>query len=166
MGGILVIGIVVAPAIFGSAKAQGQTDLSQPLYRFAGEAMGEAFRRFNYVVLAAGVILLIAGWGYGSLAGLCRRRMTVRAILTAVALAIAGWTTFGLYPELVRTRSAGEMTAFDQLHHTYSFAFQGQLLLLVTVAALTAWMHLDRDASAAHESQSDTLPTAQRAISH
>jgi uncharacterized membrane protein len=165
LGGIAVIGIVAAPAVFGTARAQGQTATSQPLYRFAGEAMGEVFRRFNYVVLIAGVLLLVTGLAYGTLAGLCKRRLMVRAVLTLLALGVAAWVTFGLYPELVRVRSGGEMGAFDQLHHTYSMAFQVQLLLLVTVAALTGWMHLDRDADGAAAPIAEPLST-QRAASH
>ena len=146
LGGILVVGAVAAPAVFRTAKAQGQTDMSQPLYRFAGEAMGEVFRRFNYVVLAAAALLLLSGIAYGALAGLCRKRITVRAVLTVLATAIALWVTFGLYPELVRLRVSGEMVSFDQMHRTYSTAFQGQLVLLLGVAALTGWMHLGKTA--------------------
>lgn len=159
LGGILVVGAVTAPAVFGTAKAQGQTEISQPLYRFAGEAMGEVFRRFNYLVLAAGVLLLLSGVGYALLTGVCRRRMLARAVLNVLALGVAGWVTFGLYPQMVQARSAGQMGGFDQMHHTYSAAFQAQLILLLGIAALTALIHV-RESHAPARSQS---PTAQPA---
>lgn len=151
LGGILIVGAVVAPAVFRTAKAQGHTDMSQPLYRFAGEAMGEVFRRFNYVILAAAAVLLVTGIAYGFLAGLSRRRVTMRAVLTLLAAGVAVWVTFALYPELVRLRTSGEMVTFDQMHRTYSTAFQAQLLLLLGVTALTGWMHLGRERSSLPE---------------
>lgn len=152
LGGILVVGAVVAPAVFRTAKNQGHTDMTQPLYRFAGEAMGEVFRRFNYVVLAAAVVLLITGVAYGLLAGFSRKRVIVRAALTLLAAGVAVWVTFALYPELVRLRTSGEMVTFDQMHRTYSLAFQAQLLLLLGVTGLTGWMHLGRERASVPES--------------
>lgn len=145
LGGILIIGAVTAPAVFGTAKSQGQTDASQPLYRFAGEAMGEVFRRFNYVVIVAGVLLLLTGIAYGALSGACRKRLTVRALLTGAALGFGVWVTFVLYPQMVAARAAGVGADFDAMHRTYSMAFQAQLVLLLGVAALTAWMHRPGD---------------------
>lgn len=144
LGGIVVVGAVAAPAVFRTAKAQGHTDMSQPLYRFAGEALGEVFRRFNYVVLVAAALMLLAGMTYGLLAGFRPRWVAVRALLTLLAAGIAVWVTFALYPELIRLRDSGEMTPFDQIHRTYSTAFQVQLVLLLAVAGLTGWMHLTR----------------------
>lgn len=151
LGGIVVVGAVAAPGVFRTAKAQGHTDMSFPLYRFAGEALGEVFRRFNYVVLAAAMVMLLAGLAYGALAGFCPRRIGVRAVLTLLAGGIALWVTLVLYPELIRLRDSGQMTTFDQIHRTYSSAFQAQLILLFGVAGLTGWMHLDRGRSGSAE---------------
>lgn len=143
MGGIVVLGAVAAPAPFKAAKAQGATHWGMPLYDFAGTAAGLMFGRFNAVVLICGMLLLVAGLAYGSLADLCRVRVRVRAALTLAALAIAGYVTVALYPQMLEIRQAGDMQAFDALHHTYSAWFRGQLALLLGVTALTGWMHLD-----------------------
>jgi uncharacterized membrane protein len=141
LGGIVIIGAVVAPATFGSARAQGQTDSSQPLFAFAGQVLGEVFRRFNYVVLVAGTLMLVAGVRYASLSGFCRKRITVRAALTAVALGIAAWLSAAVYPEMFAARARGDMATFEPLHKASTTAFQAQMVLLLGVAALTAWMH-------------------------
>jgi uncharacterized membrane protein len=140
LGGIVIIGAVVAPATFGSARAQGQTDSSQPLFAFAGQVLGEVFRRFNYVVLAAGVLLLVGGVGYARLAGVCSKRIAVRAVLTAVALGIAAWLSFSVYPEMFAARARGDMEPFEAMHRMSTMAFQAQMVLLLGVAALTGWM--------------------------
>ncbi len=144
LGGIGIVGAVVAPAVFGSAKAAGQTEWGQPLYTFAGTVMTEAFRRFSTVVLVAGAVMLLAGLGYGRLAGMCPRRLLVRAALTAAALASAAWAAFSLMPPMLAAQAAGRMDVFDPMHHTYSTVFRLQLVLLLGVAALTGWLHLDR----------------------
>jgi uncharacterized membrane protein len=144
LGGMIVLGAVSAPAVFRTAKQSGHTEWGMPLYNFAGTATGEGFRRFNYVVLAAAVLMLVTGLAYGFLAGLCRRRLLTRAALTGVAAAIAVWLTVALFPQLIALRGAGQMEQFQAVHHTYSSAFHLQALLLLGVAFLTGWMHLER----------------------
>ncbi|MFN3652499.1 MAG: DUF4149 domain-containing protein [Armatimonadota bacterium] len=148
LGGAVVLGAVAAPSVFGMARAAGDTATGDPLWDFAGVAMGEAFRRFNYVVMAAGGAALLAGIGYGLLARLCRKRVLVRAALTLAALGIAAWLTFVYYPQLVTARAAGDTATFDAFHRTYSTAFQAQMVLLFGVIALTGWMHLFRSPGA------------------
>lgn len=142
LGGIATLAIS-APAIFREAKNLGQRHWSQPLYHFAGMAVTSIFQRFTLVCAVAGLLALAAGAGYGLLAGLCRRRLWVRAGLTALAWLIVLYLQFGLLPEMLHLRDGGDMPGFDALHKTSSHLFSAQLLLLVTVAALTSWMHLD-----------------------
>lgn len=151
LGGILVFGAVTAPAVFGTAKRMGQTTMADPLYNFAGTAITEGFRRFNYVVLVSGVLLLVSGLAYGHLAGLCPVRLKVRALLVAAGLGLAAWLTFGMFPQLLAAKAQGQMALFDRLHHTYSLGFQAQMVLLLGVAALTAYLHLDRTPHARRE---------------
>lgn len=148
LGGIVTMGAVSAHAIFGTAKAKGHTEWGMPLYTFAGEALGEAFRRFNYLVLAAGALALIAGIAYGVLDSRGNRGVGVRALLTGAGWAVAAWLTFGLYPQLLAARASGEMALFDRLHKTYTAAFSLQMLLLLGVMGLTAFLDLARQRAA------------------
>ena len=143
MGGAIALGAISAPALFSTAKAMGHDHWGMPLYNFAGVAAGVGFGRFNYAALAAGVVLIVSGMAYGSLAGLCVTRMRVRAVLTAVAWCIGAWLTFSMFPQMEAARNAGQMDVVDTLHKTYSGAYWAQLILLMTGAALTGWMHLD-----------------------
>ena len=142
------MGAVSAPAVFGTAKAKGHTAWGMPLYTFAGEALGEAFRRFNYLVLVSGALALVAGVAYGLLAGQGGRGVGVRALLTGVAWAVAAWLTFGLYPQVLAARAGGPMELFDRLHKTYTGAFSVQMLLLLAVMGLTALLDVSRQRSA------------------
>ena len=143
VGGAIVLGAISAPALFSTAKGMGHTHWGMPLYKFAGVAAGVAFKHFNYLVLVAGAVLIVSGLAYGSLAGLCRVRMRVRAVLTAVAWGVSAWLTFSMFPQMEAARNAGQMEVVDALHKTYSGAYWVQIILLLTAAALTGWMHLD-----------------------
>jgi hypothetical protein len=143
LGGIVVLGAIAGPAVFGAARQAGDTHHGTPLWDFAGTAMGLVFARFNVLLLVGSAVMLAAGIGYGQLAGLCRRRMTVRAGLTALAWLVVLWTEFSLFPQMNAARIQGNLDAFDSMHHLSRHAFEAQMLLLLTVAALTGWMHLD-----------------------
>lgn len=144
LGGIAILGAVAAPAVFGAARSAGDNERGMPLFDFAGTALAGAFGRFNTVVLAAGALMLLSGLGYGLLGGLCRKRLTVRAGLAAMAYGWAVYLATQLYPQMMAARAAGDLATFDVMHHTYSRGFSGQMVLLLGVAALTAWVHLDR----------------------
>jgi uncharacterized membrane protein len=142
LGGMLVLGAIGAPAVFRAAKDAGHTDWSMELYRFAGTATGLAFDRFNYLALAACAVMLVSGLAYGALAGFPRKALVLRAALTLVAGAVVVWLAFWMFPEMLALRAQGRMAAFDQLHRTYSAAYQAQALLLFVVIGLTGWLHL------------------------
>lgn len=143
LGGAVVLGAVGAPVVFRLAREQGQTHQGMPLYDFAGRATGTMFGRFNWVVLVCGALLLLTGCIHARRAGLCVSRTRAQLALTGLAWLIAAWVTFGLYPQMVTAREAGQMAAFDAMHHTYTTAFSAQVLLLLTGMVLTAWMQLD-----------------------
>ena len=67
LGGILILGAVAAPGVFGAAKAAGHTERDMRLYDFAGAAMGIVFQRFSLLILVIGLLLTAAGVGYGLL---------------------------------------------------------------------------------------------------
>jgi uncharacterized membrane protein len=144
LGGIAILGAVAAPAVFGAARTAGDTQTGMPLFDFAGTALAGAFGRFNTVVLVAGAVMLVSGVGYGLLSGLCRKRLTVRAGFEALAYAWAAYLATQLYPKMMAARVAGDLATFDEMHHTYSRGYSGQMVLLLGVAALTAWLHVDR----------------------
>ena len=144
LGGIAILGAVAAPAVFGAARAAGDTERGMPLFDFAGSALAGAFGRFNTIVLIAGALMLVSGFGYGLLAGMCRKRLLVRAGLTAIAYGWAAYLATQLYPQMMAARASGDFATFDFMHHTYSRGYSGQMVLLLGVAALTAWLHLDR----------------------
>ena len=144
LGGIMTIGAAVAPAIFGSARKAAHTQHGMPLWDFAGTAIGEAFRRFNTITVIVGVLMLGAGMTYSRLAGLSPVRSHLRAALTALCWAIAVWMQYSLFPQMGAARTQDQMNVFDKLHQTSTGAFQVQMILLLGIAALTGWMHLDR----------------------
>ena len=152
LGGMLALGALAAPAVFGAAKQAGDTHWGTPLYNFAGAAMGEAFRRYNGLAMAAGLIAAAAGLGYGYLAGLCPIRLRVRAGLTAAAWAVTAWQALVLYPQMLAVRNSGQMDAFDAMHKTYASAGHAQALLLMGVLLLTGYLHFDHTPHGAPES--------------
>jgi hypothetical protein len=154
LGGIFALGMVAAPAVFGTAKAAGQVDNTQPLYRFAGEALGEVFRRFNLAVLIAGAVLVLAGAAHARLAAVCRIRAGVRTLLGVAATALAAYAAFGLTPPMLAARAAADWGAFDALHDQYTLAFKAQTILLLGSLALTTLMHVPEAPRAAAETAS------------
>ena len=140
LGGILIVGAVVAPSVFGQAKALGDTHAGMPLYDFASQIMNVAFGRFNWVVLASGVLMLIGGLGSGMLTPLCRRGVWGRAALTLGAWAVAAWLAFFLYPALLEAKAVGQTDVFKALHKTYNTGFMVQLVTLLAISGLTAWL--------------------------
>src|SRR5438067_9781748 len=83
-GGLLTLGAVSAPAIFRTAR-QWPGD-PEPFLHFAGVAAGEGFRRFNYLALACGTLLLLAGLAAWRFDRRAKRLHCVRLALVALAL--------------------------------------------------------------------------------
>ncbi|MBM3459129.1 MAG: DUF4149 domain-containing protein [Armatimonadetes bacterium] len=160
LGGLLVLGAVAAPAVFGAARASGDTEWGMPLYNFAGVAMGEAFGRFQWLALLSGAVALITGAIYPPLAGLCRMRRTVRAALTVLALAVTAYQVLVLFPEMTAARLSGRRDAFEELHQAYSASGRFQALVLFAVMALTGWLHLDREPHGTRDTPSQATPEA------
>jgi hypothetical protein len=144
LGGILVIGAIVAPAVFGAARSAGHLARGASLYDFAGVALGVVFHRFTVAAMLAGLVVLPAGIIYGAAAGVCPRRIAVRAALVAIAWLLAAWMLFSLFPEMNVARTQQRWERFDELHRHATHHFQLQALLLAAATAFTAWMHLDR----------------------
>lgn len=147
LGGILITGAVFAPSIFGQAKALGDTHAGMPLYDFASQIMNVAFGKFNGVVLASGVLMLIGGIGSGMLTPLCRKGVWGRAALTAGAWAVAAWLALSLYPQMLAAKAAGQADVFKSMHQTYNLGFMVQLLALLAISGLTAYLEAGKRVS-------------------
>jgi hypothetical protein len=140
LGGILIIGAVLAPAVFGQAKAAGDLHADTPLYDFASQVMNVAFGKFNGIVLGSGLVMLIGGVGSGLLSQLCRKGTWLRAGLTLIAWGIAAGLAFTLYPQMLAAKAAGQAEAFRAMHKTYNLGFMAQLFLLLAISGLTAYL--------------------------
>jgi hypothetical protein len=115
-GGILTLGIVVAPAVFATAKAQhivlpGVMPPLDPATQAGGEIFGAILQRFSYVEGACVVVIL--GVIAARLATKTSRRAGAWALaMLAVTLAcIASYDVLILTPEVVRVRQAVRETA-------------------------------------------------------
>ena len=138
LGGILFTGAVMAPSVFGQARAAGDTKAGMPLWDFASVVMNQSFERFNMVILVAGVLMLVGGVGSGLMTGLCRRGVLLRAGLTGLAWLGAIYLAQIIFPQAIAAHAAGNEALFKTLHKTYSNGFKIQLLLLVVASGLTA----------------------------
>jgi len=159
LGGILIIGAVVAPSVFGSARAAGDSHAGTPLYDFAGLVMTEAFRRFNGVVLLAGLLMLICGLAYGIPAPICRKGVLARAAFTGAAWTCAAWLSYSLFPQLLAARETGNTEVFKAMHETYSNGFKFQMVMLLATAAMTAWIEHGKQIGAATSSNAPPFAT-------
>lgn len=139
LGGLLIIGMAVAPAAFRDVPGLSRMQ--------SGMVVGESLRRFGGIILFCGVIMLAAQF-------LTRRRYrhdrslfisdSVRHLLTFAALFLAEFGRQSLFPAMDAARSANKMPEFDRLHHTFSTLSMIQVWILAGIAALTAWLHLPR----------------------
>lgn len=138
LGGMVVIGAVVAPAAFHIA---GLTRMQ------SGMVVGESLRAFGNVIEICGLVMIGAQF-------LTRRRYQrsrplflgdgVRQLLTFGALLLAEYGKYSLFPMLDKARLANDMAGFDRLHHLYSSLAMVQVWLLVGIAGLTAWLQAPR----------------------
>ncbi len=162
LGGIVVIGAIVAPAVFHIA---GLTKLQ------AGSVVGESLRRLGPVIEVGGLAMVAVQY-------LERRRYlrsralflmdSVRQVLTLGALLLAEYGKYVLFPALDSARAANNMASFDRFHHLYSALAMVQVWLLLGVAVLTAWLQLPRmtpaPATAAPPTSEPAKPPATRAV--
>src|SRR5579871_3619464 len=162
LGGIVVIGAIVAPAAFHVA---GLTKMQ------AGSVVGESLRRLGPVIEVGGLVMVAVQY-------LERRRYlrsralfladSVRQVLTLGALLLAEYGKYVLFPALDSARAANNLASFDRFHHLYSALAMVQVWLLLGVAVLTAWLQLPRitpaPATAAPPASEPAKPPATRAV--
>ena len=84
LGGMIVLGAVVAPALFSTLGALDPVSGRV----FAGEGFGAVLQRFHYVAYAAGAILLVS-LSAMALLGPRPRSFALRTAIVAIMLAVA-----------------------------------------------------------------------------
>jgi uncharacterized membrane protein len=87
LGGMIVLGAVVAPALFSTLGALDPVSGRV----FAGEGFGAVLRRFHYVAYAAGGVLLVT-LSAMALLGPRPRSFAIRTAIVAVMVAVAAYS--------------------------------------------------------------------------
>jgi hypothetical protein len=128
-GGILAIGVFVAPSAFHTDR------------QFAGTVIGESLQKLNLASFVCAGIMLGTTWLEArECADRARRLLFVRAVLIAAALAMGLYLAIRLFPLMLHLRSAGQMTDFDRLHALYEAVTQVQFWLLAAGGLITAFL--------------------------
>lgn len=136
IGGLLVIGAIVAPIAFRHAGL----DSTQ-----AGNVVGNSFLRFNLVCYGAGALLLLSEvleWALSrSETGRWRRLAGIRFLVSAALVGLTLYLGLVVAPQMFQDRAEGRKAAFDAAHDGYGTLANVQFWLAAGVALLTAMMH-------------------------
>jgi hypothetical protein len=142
LGGLIIIGAAVAPAAFHHA---GLTE-SQ-----AAIVVGESVRLFTRLAEWSGLAMVGVQF-------LLRRRYQrdralyigdgVRQLIVCGALLAAEFCRYTLFPEMDAARMIHDTVRFKHLHHVYTSVSMVQLVLLIVVAGIGAWLQAPREARA------------------
>lgn len=140
LGGVIVIGAVVAPSAFAvAAHAPQLAGDRQAQNAIAGGIVGASLKSFNILSYVCGLMMLFAD-AFESLGGFGERfrRLTfARSMMTVVILAISLYLGTHLMPLLDVT--ARGTVAFELLHHEYVYITEAQIPILLLIPVLTAW---------------------------
>jgi hypothetical protein len=138
LGGMVVLGAVVAPSTFQVLQAL-QPDTGRAL---AGEVFGTSLARFTYISYAAGGLMIIT-LGIMALLGPRPRPFLIRGVVIAVMLGIAAYSGVIIASEIEAVQlEAGGLPSrlpatnplrvrFDQLH-----AMSERLMMVNVIGAL------------------------------
>lgn len=113
LGGMIVLGAVVAPALFSTLGALDP--VSGRL--FAGEGFGAVLRRFHYVAYASGAILLVT-LSAMALLGPRPRSFAIRTAIVAVMLAVAVYSGVLVLGEIDTIQQAIAASASGSTPHS------------------------------------------------
>jgi putative copper export protein len=103
LGGLLVLGAIVAPVVFHTVPAPTSAD-----------AMTIVFRRFDGVAMACGAVLAVAEVVRVRTSGV-DRRVATRVALAAVAVAVGLVMGLWVSPEIARLHELGAIRGLDPL---------------------------------------------------
>jgi uncharacterized membrane protein len=137
LGGLTVLGAVVAPTIFRNVPAPTSAD-----------AMTLVFRRFDTIAMTcAGIVLAIEAWrAFARIDGVARGKLDVaRIVVAAAAAALAVGEGMVISPRIAALHAAGAIRGLDELgrqleavHRLAETAAKVELALLVALVALNA----------------------------
>lgn len=139
IGGLLAIGAVVAPVAFRRAGLTPDQ---------AGDVVGLSLARYNSLLYAAGVLLLLTELLEWALER--RRDRAGQAVMLARLLCIAGMLGLAIYlggslaPQMFADRGAGNAARFEADHGRYGALTQAQVMLALLNALLTACLSVGR----------------------
>jgi putative copper export protein len=143
LGGLVTLGAVAAPLVFGIVPAPASAD-----------AMTAVFRRFDSISIGCAVVVLLVEGAHGATRRPLFRRDLVRGGLVVAATALAIVLAMVVSPHIERLHRAGAVRGLgaaglelDSVHHTAEGLAKTELALLVAVLALHAFR--PRAASAA-----------------
>jgi hypothetical protein len=132
MGGLVVLGAVVAPTVFGIVPAPTSAD-----------AMTVVFRRFDTIAIACGVVALVAEAAIAWRGGKARRLDVVRASALAIAVGLAILEGAWLSPAIQRLHRGGAVRGFgldgaelEHLHRIAESTAKAELVLLLVTLVL------------------------------
>jgi uncharacterized membrane protein len=157
LGGLIMIGAVVAPAAFHIAG------FTRPQ---SASVVGESLRLFGRYAELSGAFMV-------GIQFLLRRRYqydktlylgdALRQFITLGALMAAEYCRSILFPALDASQAAHRTAQFDHLHHAYTSISMVQVGLLVAVAGLTSWLQMPRTARATAAPAAAQSPAASNA---
>jgi hypothetical protein len=131
-GGLVVLGAIVAPTVFGIVPAPTSAD-----------AMTVVFRRFDGVAIACAVIALLAEAALAWRGGVSRRLDVLRGGATAVAAALAITEGAWLSPRIQALHRGGAVRGFgdaglelEHLHRIAESVAKTELALLAAALVL------------------------------
>lgn len=135
IGGLIALGAIAAPLVFGSVPAP-----------FSADAMTLVFRRFDRFAIACGAILLACEGWERAVKHPTSRLDGFRLIATAVATLLAVIEGVFISPKIAALhgaraiRGVGEAgLELESVHRWAEALAKGELLVLVGVVVLTAW---------------------------
>jgi len=140
LGGLIIIGAVVAPVTFHllrnapelATNAVLQTDL-------AGDIVGGSLSILNVISYVAGPVLFVSDMllSMANPAGYSPSNC-LKPFLIGTAWLIALLLGLALFPIMSAARQQGAAQAFDRMHHTYEIFSYVQMMLLLAYIALGA----------------------------
>jgi uncharacterized membrane protein len=153
IGGLLVIGAIVAPVAFRHAGL----DLEH-----AGNVVGNSFTRFNVVCAVTGALLL-----FGQAVEWAMLRQTSakwRKLAGLRLLCVAGMLTLTAYlggsvgPKMFADRAAGRKAAFDAAHRFYGNMARVQVYLAFGAVLFTVLLGMEETARARGALSGEPIP--------
>ncbi len=126
LGGLVILGAVVAPTIFHTI-AQNRA--------LAGDVFGNCLQVFNAVCLACGGVMLLADL---MLWRAWRGASAFAFVVTLGLLALTGYLGWALFPQMDAAQAHGQAALFGHLHTRYERLSLWELPALLLLAAADA----------------------------